>query len=56
MGFRDYETKRIVLRGMSIGAPRTVSNKRMESIFINGEVAYVAECLITTQMDSDGQQ
>jgi hypothetical protein len=48
MGFRDCEGKRIVLRGMSIGAPRTVSAKRMERIFRNGEVAYDAKCLITT--------
>jgi hypothetical protein len=56
MGFRDSEGKRIVLRGMSTGAPRTVSTKRMERIFRHGEVVYAAECLITTQRDSDGQQ
>jgi hypothetical protein len=56
MGFRDSEGKRIVLRGMSTGAPRTVSAKRMERIFRHGEVAYVAECLITTRRDSDDQQ
>jgi hypothetical protein len=56
IGFRDSDGKRVVLRGMSTGAPRTVSTKRMERIFIHGEVAYVAECLITTQKDSEGQQ
>jgi hypothetical protein len=56
MGFRDSDKKRIVLRGMSTGAPRTISAKRMERIFRHGEVAYVAECLITTQRDSEGQQ
>ena len=39
MGFRDSEGKKIVLRGMSTGAPRTVSAKRMEKIFQHGEVA-----------------
>jgi hypothetical protein len=56
MGFRDNEGKRIVLRGMSTGAPTTVSAKRMESIFRHGEVAYATDYLITTQRDSDGQQ
>jgi hypothetical protein len=37
MGFRDSEGKKIVLRGMSIGPPRTVSVKRMERIFRHGE-------------------
>jgi hypothetical protein len=41
---------------MSIGAPKTVSTKRMERIFRHGEVAYVAECLITTQRDLEGRQ
>jgi hypothetical protein len=41
---------------MSIGEPRTVSSKRMERIFKHGEVAYVAECLITTQKDSKYRQ
>jgi hypothetical protein len=48
MGFRDQDGKKVVLRGMSTGACRTVSAKRMERIFIHGEVAYAAECLITT--------
>jgi hypothetical protein len=48
MGFRDSEGKRILLRGMSIGEPRTVSTKRMERIFRDGEVSYALECLITT--------
>jgi hypothetical protein len=56
MGFRDQDRKKFVLRGMSIGAPGIVSLKRMERIFIHGEVAYVVECLITTQKDSEGQQ
>jgi hypothetical protein len=52
MGFRDQYGKKVVLRGMSIGAPRTVSSKRMERIFRHGEVAYAVECLITTHKDS----
>jgi hypothetical protein len=48
--------KRIVPRGMSTGAPMTVSAKTMERIFRHGEVAYAAECFITTQRDSNGQQ
>jgi hypothetical protein len=56
MGFKDSEGKRIVLTGISTRAPRTVSAKRMERIFMHGEVAYAAECLITTWRDLDGQQ
>jgi predicted secreted protein len=40
MGFREQDGKKDVLRGMSTGAPRTVSTKRMERIFIHGEVSY----------------
>jgi hypothetical protein len=40
MGLRDQDGKKVVLRGMSIGAPKTVSSKRMERIFRHGEVAY----------------
>jgi hypothetical protein len=56
MGFKDTEGKKIVLRGMSTGAPRTVSTKRMERIFRHGGVAYAAECVITTRRDSDTRQ
>jgi hypothetical protein len=52
MGFRDQDGKKVFLRGMLIGAPRTVSAKRMERIFKHGEVTYVTKCLITTQKDS----
>ena len=54
MGFRDHDGKKVVLRGMSTGAPMTVSTKRMERIFRHGEVAYAAKFLITTQKDSEG--
>jgi hypothetical protein len=56
MRFRGIEGKKIVLRGMSTGTPKTVSVKRMERIFIHGRVAYAAKCVITTWRDSDGRQ
>ena len=56
MGFRESDEKRVVLRGMSTGPPMTVSAKRIERIFRYGDVAYVAECLITMRKDSKGQQ
>jgi hypothetical protein len=56
MGFRYSDGKRIVPRGMSTRAPRTFSAKRMELIFIYGEVEYVAECLITMQKDLEGRK
>jgi hypothetical protein len=40
MGFIDQDGKKVVLRGMSTGAPRTISAKRMERILRHGEVAY----------------
>jgi hypothetical protein len=48
MRFKDQDGKKVFLRGMSTGAPGTVSTKRMERIFKHGEVESVAECLITT--------
>ena len=56
MGFNDSDGKWIVLRGMPTGAPRTILAKKMERIFRHGEVAYAAECLITTWKDSEGRQ
>jgi hypothetical protein len=56
MSFRDASGSRVVLRGMSTGAPRAVSTKRMERIFRHGDVAYAAECWITTRKDSEGRE
>jgi hypothetical protein len=56
MSFRDASGSRVVLRGMSTGAPRVVSTKRMERIFRHGDVAYATECLITTWKDSEGKE
>jgi hypothetical protein len=55
MSFIDASGSRVVQRGMSIGAPRAVSAKRMERIFRHGDVAYAAACLITTRKDSKGR-
>jgi hypothetical protein len=54
MGFKDSDGKRVVPRGMSTRAPRTISTKRTERIFRHGEVAYAAKCLVTTWKDSEG--
>jgi hypothetical protein len=56
MGFKDNGGKKTVLRGMSTGAPRTVSTKRMERIFRHGEAANAAECVITTRKGLGSQQ
>jgi hypothetical protein len=42
VGFKDQDGKKVVLRGMSTGAPRTVLAKRMKRIFRHGEVSYAA--------------
>jgi hypothetical protein len=44
------------LRGMSTRAPHAVTAKMMERIFRHGDVAYAAECLITTKRDAEGRQ
>jgi hypothetical protein len=56
MGFIDHDGKKVALRGISIGSPRTVSSKRKERIFRHGEVSYVTEFLITTWKDSEGRK
>jgi hypothetical protein len=56
MSFKDTKGSNVTLRGMSTGSPRIVSTKRMERIFRHGDVAYVAECFITTRRDLDGRQ
>jgi hypothetical protein len=56
MSLRDASGSRFVLRGMSTGVPRAVSTKRMERIFRHGDVAYAAECLITTRKDLEGRE
>lgn len=56
MSFRDTSGSRVVLRGMSTGAPQAVSGKRMEQIFRHGDVAYATECLMTTRKDSEGRE
>jgi hypothetical protein len=56
MSFKDTNGSKVVLRGMSTGAAKTVSTKRMVRIFTHGDVAYAAKCLITTRMDLDGRQ
>jgi hypothetical protein len=56
MSFRDVNGSRVVLRGMSTRAPRAVLTNRMEQIFRHGDVAYIAECLITTRKDSEGRE
>jgi hypothetical protein len=42
MSFKDTNGSKVVLRGMSTGAPRTVSTKRMERSFRHGDVVYAA--------------
>jgi hypothetical protein len=56
MSFRDASGSRVVLRGMSTGAPRAVSAKWMERIFRHDDVAYATKCLTTTWKDSKGKE
>jgi hypothetical protein len=56
MSFKDVSGSRVVLRGMPTRAPQAVSAKRMDRIFHHSDVAYAAECLITTRKDSEGRE
>lgn len=47
--FKALNGNEVVLGGMTNASPQVVSAKRMEAIFSNGEVAYVAKCVITSQ-------
>lgn len=49
MEFKASNGRKVVLRGMENGSPQVVSRRRMEDIFRHGDVAYVAECMITSQ-------
>jgi len=47
MEFIDTKGQRVILTGMSSGAPKVVSNRCMEDLFRNGYVACTIECLVT---------
>jgi hypothetical protein len=52
MEFRDKGGQRVILRGMSLGAPRIVSNKLKEARFTHEDVACATECLIAMEKPS----
>jgi hypothetical protein len=54
MSFNFEEGKRISLKGMTKNAPKVVSTKRMEAIFMHEDVAYVEECLVLVQTTHEG--
>ncbi|KAH9328906.1 hypothetical protein KI387_001014, partial [Taxus chinensis] len=43
------DRKKIVLRALFDGGPRVVSARRMESIVKHGEVAWAAQCFISSR-------
>jgi hypothetical protein len=49
MIFHTTKFKNVILRGMSNGGPNIVSTKRMENLFRHGDIAYLVECLITSE-------
>jgi hypothetical protein len=53
--FKTTDNKRVVLRGMANGAPKVVSAKRMESIFMHMDVACATECMITSKKYSNNR-
>jgi hypothetical protein len=53
MSFNYEEGKGVTFKGMTKNTPRVVSRKCIEVFFRNGDVAYVAECLVVTQNTQD---
>jgi hypothetical protein len=51
--FKVINGRKVVFRGMPNDSPMIVSTKWMEGIFIQGDVSYVVECLITTENPSE---
>jgi hypothetical protein len=47
MEFIDTRGQRVILRGMSSGPPKVISNRCMESLFRHRDVACTRECLVT---------
>jgi hypothetical protein len=56
MEFQDKGGKQVILRGMSIGSPRIVSNQSMEALFRHEDVSCVKECLVTMENSSQDRQ
>jgi hypothetical protein len=56
MEFRDKGGQRVILRGMSTGAPRIMSNQHMEALFRHRDMACTTECLITMEKPSQDRQ
>jgi hypothetical protein len=52
----DKGGQQFILRGMSIGSHRIVSNQHMEALFRHGGVACAIECLITIENRSHDRQ
>jgi hypothetical protein len=52
MEFQEKGGHQVILRGMLIGSPRIVYNQCMEAPFIHGDMACIAECLITMEKSS----
>ena len=47
MEFQEPDGKRVVLRGMNTYPPKPVSSQRMEAVLRQGDIEWVAECLVT---------
>jgi hypothetical protein len=56
MKFNATNDKKVVLRGMSNGGPKIVSNKSVEAILRHRDVTCALECLIIAQEDSGDRQ
>jgi len=56
MEFIDTRGQRVILRGMSSGAPKVASNRCIEALFRHRDVTCLAKCLVTKQKPSQDRQ
>jgi hypothetical protein len=56
MEFIDARGHRVILRGISSGAPKFVANRSMEALFRHEDVACATEYLVTMQKPSQDRQ
>ena len=53
MEFRGAEGQKVVLRGMNTYTPIAVTSHRMEAVLRQGDIEWVAECMVTFRKPPD---
>ena len=53
MEFKGEERQKVVLRGMNTYPPTSVTSQRMEEVLQQGDIQWVAECMVTFRKPPD---